>query len=65
METLSRPFAYRNDDQILRLLFVCNPNYLQNLAPAKGFYVNDWLTVTNWVPPVNDANPYFGLPKIG
>jgi len=65
METLSRPFAHRNDDQILRFLFVCNANYLQNLGPAKGFCVNDWLTVTNWVPPVNDAKPHFGLPKIG
>lgn len=57
--------ATGNCDQNLRFLFVCNPNYLQNLAPAKGFFVNDWLTVTNWIPPVNEAKPHFGLPKIG
>lgn len=65
METLSRPFFYRSCDQNLRFLFVCNANCLQNLAPAKGFFVNDWLTVTNWIPPVNDGNPNFWLPKIG
>ena len=65
METLSRPFFYRNCDQNLRFLLVCNLNCLQNLAPAKGFLVNDWLTVTNWIPPVNDAWPHLELPKIG
>ena len=25
--------------------------------------MNDWLTVTNWVPPVNDAGGHFTLPK--
>ena len=65
MEISRAPFLYRNCDQNLRFLLVCNLNCLQNLAPAKGFCVNDWLTVTNWVPPVNDANPYLRLPKIG
>jgi len=65
METLARPFFYRNCDQNLSFLPVCNLNSLQKLAPAKGFCVNDWLTVTNWIPPVNDGNPNSGLPKIG
>lgn len=36
---------------------------MQKLASAKGFYVNDWLTVTNWVPRVNDTQGQLGLPK--
>jgi hypothetical protein len=48
------PYAYRTANLSLKLLLVCNANYLQNLARPKVI-VNDWLTVTNWVPPVNDA----------
>jgi len=49
---LVRALAYQNN---ARPEVVCNLNRVQNLKdPAKGF-VNDWLTVTNWVPPVNDA----------
>jgi hypothetical protein len=45
-------------------------HYLQSKASAeltalaKGF-VNDWLTVTNWVPHVNDAQGHFWLLKTG
>jgi hypothetical protein len=40
-----RPFFYRNSDQNLRFLFVCNCNWLQNLAGQRSF-VNDSSTVT-------------------
>jgi hypothetical protein len=35
---------------------------LAELSSAKG-YVNDWLTLTNQVPPVNDAQDQSQLPK--
>ena len=45
-------------------MLVCNANYLQNLARPKVI-VNDWLTVTNWVPPVNEGKHHFRLLKAG
>lgn len=62
MDTLARPFTYRNWDQSLKTGVVCNSNVLQNLARPKVI-VNDWLTVTNWVPRVNDAQGQPRLPK--
>ena len=53
METLSRP-SYQNSDRKYSVLLVRNANSTQNLKPGQGF-VNDWLTVTNWIPPVNEA----------
>jgi thiamine-monophosphate kinase len=63
MGTFSRP-TYRNCDLSLKFVLVCNLNHLQNLARPKGI-VNDWLTVTNWVPPVNAAQGHSRLPKRG
>ena len=34
------------------------------LSPSQEI-VNDWLTVTNWVPPVNEAEGYGPLLKAG
>ena len=59
METLSRPLFCRNDDQTLRYLFVCNPNYLQNLAPAKGFFVNELVNGNKLGSPCQRRNPPF------
>jgi hypothetical protein len=42
----------------------CNANRLQNLARPKGI-VNSWLTVTNWVPTVNDAEGPFLVTEDG
>jgi len=63
MGTFSRP-TYRNCDLSLKFVLVCNLNHLQNLARSKGI-VKDWLTVTNWVPPVNAAQGHSRLPKRG
>ena len=56
------PSTYLNWDQSLKSAVVCNSNALQNLARPKVI-VNDWLTVTNWVPRVNDAHGQSQLPK--
>ena len=62
METFRAPYTYRNCDPSLKLVLACNSNHLQNLARPKVI-VNDWLTVTNRVPPVNDAQGHCQLPK--
>lgn len=41
-----------------------NLKLLQQLSQENGF-VNDWLTVTNWVPPVNAPGSHFRLLKPG
>lgn len=64
METYFAPFAYQNCDQSFKSITRLQCQLLAELSFGQRI-VNDWLTVTNWVPPVNDANPYFGLPKIG
>jgi len=48
------PYTYQNCDQSLKVCARLQFQPLAELSSAKG-YVNDWLTVTNWVPPVNDA----------
>lgn len=53
-----------NHDRSLGFSVVCNCNILQNLGPIEGF-MNDWLTVTNQVPSVNDTQAHFRLPKDG
>jgi len=67
METFSRPTPTRtaqNCGQSFKFELICNLNRLQNLARPKVI-VNDWLTVTNWVPPVNDAQGHSRLRKTG
>jgi hypothetical protein len=64
METFSRPTPTENYKPSLKPVLVCNYYRLQNLARPKVI-VNDWLTVTNWVPPVNEALGLFRLPKAG
>ena len=64
MEACFAPFTYQNCDRGSNLLLVCNTNRLQYLAQVKRF-VNDWLTVTNMVPPVNDGKADLRLPKAG
>jgi len=61
MEILNVPVSYRNlrsKPKTSRLQLIRNAELSLSkgtaLPPAKGF-VNDWVKVTNWVPPVNDA----------
>jgi hypothetical protein len=63
MDTLARPtlLGLRPELKIFPRL---QSQPLAELSSVKGI-VNDWLTVTNWVPPVNDAQAHFGLPKGG
>jgi len=47
----------------LQTQLACNANQSQTLARPK--VVNDWSTLTNWVPPVNEAQPRFGVTEGG
>jgi hypothetical protein len=61
---LLAPYTYQNCDQSLKICARLQSLPLAELSPAKG-YVNDWLTVTNWIPPVNDAQGHFRVTEGG
>jgi hypothetical protein len=61
METFSRPVPTELQPE-LEICGRLQSQPLAELSSAKG-YVNDWLTVTNWVPHVNDAQGRPWLPK--
>ncbi len=61
---LLAPYTYQNCDQSLKVVLICNLKCLQILARPKVI-VNDWLTVTNWVPPVNDAQGHLPVTEDG
>src|SRR5207302_6119641 len=52
----------RPEHEILTRLQLILP---AELSPGQRFFVNDWLTVTNWVPPVNEPKQDLRLPKSG
>ena len=64
METPRAPYTYQNSDQSLKFMLRLQSQPLAELSSAKGF-VNDWLTVTNRVPPVNDAQGHFWVTEDG
>ena len=59
---LSRALPTENSDRNLQVEPVCHESLAELTASAKDL-LNDWLTVTNWVPPVNDAYGHSRLPK--
>jgi hypothetical protein len=56
------PYTYQNCDQSLKICDRLQFQLPAELSSAKG-YVNNWLTVTNWVARVNDAQGHPALLK--
>ena len=54
METLSRTLLPEQQPEAF-ISTPCRLSNLQNFSSSQ-VDVNNWLTVTNWVPPVNDAH---------
>jgi len=62
METLSRTLPTRTANRTEKSTF-CKLSSLQILQFRPKVFVNDWLTVTNRIPPVNGAQGHRRLPK--